>query len=226
MDAQLRREARAAVLIAVATVLFSALAGIGWGLVAPTEQLFVVEQGRGALLTGESTHQFDGLAMFLCFGAVVGVLTAVAAWRWRTVRGPLMQAGVFFGSVLGAVAMELLGEQVTEWLHPRPHNPPVGQFVSLPVEVSGWLALIMQPLIASLVMLFFAALNPSEHLGTGIVAPAGIYDRAGAFGASAYPQDDAISSPYPAAGGTLPYGEYEPAREAGSGSMPESRPRR
>ncbi|MFE9579672.1 DUF2567 domain-containing protein [Nocardia sp. NPDC006044] len=210
---------RAAVVVAVAVIVVSALGGVGWGLLAPTEQLFVVEPGRGAVLTGESVHQFDAVAMFVCFGAVAGVLSAVATWRWRSQRGPLLQLGLLAGSLIGAVVMARLGEQVAEWYHPRPHDPPVGQIVELPTEVGTWLALIVQPLLASLLVLFFAALNSSEDLGTGTAVAAGTYDPAGAF-------DPYRAASYPAGAGPLPYGNYEPAGEAGSGSLPETRPHR
>lgn len=215
----MRREVRAAVVIAVAVIVVSALAGVGWGLLAPTEQLFVVEPGRGAVLTGESGHQFDAVAMFVCFGAVVGVLSAVAAWRWRGVRGPLLLIGLLVGSLIGAVVMARLGEQVAQWYHPRPHDPPIGQVVELPTEVGTWLALVVQPLLASLLVLFFAALNSSEDLGAGTAVEAGSFDPAGAFGPYG-------AASYPAGTGPLPYGSYEPAREAGSGSLPETRPHR
>ncbi|MFB8280573.1 DUF2567 domain-containing protein [Nocardia colli] len=210
---------RGAVIVAVAVIVVSALGGVGWGLLAPTEQLFVVEPGRGAVLTGESVHQFDAVAMFVCFGAVAGVLSAVATWRWRSQRGPLLQIGLLVGSLIGAVVMARLGEQVAEWYHPRPHDPPVGQIVELPTEVGTWLALIVQPLLASLLVLFFAALNPSEDLGTGTTVEAGTYDPAGAF-------DPYGAASYPAGAGPLPYGSYEPAGEGGSGSLPETRPHR
>ncbi|MEV6562447.1 DUF2567 domain-containing protein [Nocardia sp. NPDC051756] len=214
-----KRALRAAVIVAVAVIVVSALGGVGWGLLAPTEQLFVVEPGRGAVLTGESVHQFDAVAMFVCFGAVIGVLSAVAVWRWRSERGPLLQLGLLVGSVVGAVVMARLGEQVAEWYHARPHDPPVGQIVELPTEVGTWLALIVQPLLASLLVLFFAALNSSEDLGTGTAVEAGTYDPAGAF-------DPYGAASYPAGTGPVPYGSYEPAREAGSGSLPETRPHR
>ncbi|MFC9433881.1 DUF2567 domain-containing protein [Nocardia sp. NPDC057030] len=214
-----RSALRAAVIVAVAVIVVSALGGIGWGLLAPTEQLFVVEPGRGAVLTGESVHQFDAVAMFVCFGAVVGVLSAAATWRWRSQRGPLLQIGLLVGSLIGAVVMARLGEQVAQWYHPRPHDPPVGQIVELPTEVGTWLALVVQPLLASLLVLFFAALNSAEDLGTGTAVEPGSYDPAGAF-------DPYRAASYPASAGPLPYGDYEPAREAGSGSSPETRPHR
>ncbi|WP_327114650.1 DUF2567 domain-containing protein [Nocardia sp. NBC_01730] len=207
-----RREMRAAAVIAVAVVVASAVGGVGWGWLAPTERLLVVEPGRGSVLTGESAHQFDAMALFLLAGAVLGLLSAIAAWRWRSARGPLLQIGLLIGSGVGAVVMARLGERVAEWLHPRPHNPPVGQIVALPIELGSTLALIVQPLVASLVMLFLAALSSSADLGTGTRADradGGSFGTAGAF----TPYGDA------ARGGELPYRGYEPAADA----LPEFR---
>ncbi|WP_324198952.1 DUF2567 domain-containing protein [Nocardia amamiensis] len=208
------REVRAAAVVAVAVVVTSAIVGVGWALLAPTERLLVVEPGRGVALTGESAHQFDALALFALMGAVLGLLSALAAWRWRSARGPLLQIGLLIGSGVGAVAMAAVGEQIAEWLHPRPHDPPVGQIVALPIEVGSALALIVQPLIASFVLLFLAALNTSEDLGTGRgTHKGGSFDTAGAF----TPYGDA------AHGTELPYRGYEPAAERHS--MPASHPR-
>jgi hypothetical protein len=220
----IRRELRAAVVIVIAVLLLSVLSGVVWGWLAPTEQLLVTQPGRGATLTGESVHQFDAMAIFVCIGAVTGLLSAVGAWRWRAMRGPIMQAGLLIGSVVGAIAMSRLGEQVAKWHHPRPHNPPIGQIVVLPTAVGSWLALIVQPLVAALVVLLLAALYPSDDLGTGFGGPYG----------ESRPVDDrsftaaSVYTPYGADGraadGAVAYGGYEPTGDAGSGSVPGSRP--
>ncbi|MFE3444878.1 DUF2567 domain-containing protein [Nocardia sp. NPDC059180] len=173
--AAVRREVGAAGVIAAAVIVANLIGAVVWGLLAPTEQLLVVQPGRGAALTGESAHQFDAVAMFVCAGAVIGVLSAVGAWRWRRMRGPIPYAGLLFGSIAGGWLMALLGEYIADWNNPRPADPPVGQIVALPTEVGTWLAMVPQPLIASLVVLFLAALSTSEDLGTGY---------AGAIGAS------------------------------------------
>ncbi|MEV6322085.1 DUF2567 domain-containing protein [Nocardia sp. NPDC051787] len=210
----LRSEVRAAALVAVAVVAASAIGGVGWALLAPTERLLVVEPGRGVALPGESAHRFDALALFVLAGAVLGLLSALAAWRWRSARGPLLQIGVLIGSGVGAAVLARVGEQAAEWLHPRPHDPPVGQIVALPIEVGSALALIVQPLIASFVLLLLAALNTSEDLGTGRGRRKGeSFDTAGTF----TPYGDA------AHGAELPYRGYEPA--ADGHSLPASHPR-
>ncbi|MFC9897848.1 DUF2567 domain-containing protein [Nocardia sp. NPDC127579] len=168
-----RREARAALLIAAAVLVLGIVGGVAWGYLAPAEHLLVTQPGRGAPLTGESMHQFDALAIFVCFGAVAGVLTAVAAWRWRTVRGPIMLGGLLFGSLLGGYAMWWFGETVAQWRFPRPVDPAVGSIIVMAPELGTALALLVQPLVAALVLLFLTAFSASEDLGTGFVGPFG-----------------------------------------------------
>ncbi|TLF81109.1 DUF2567 domain-containing protein [Nocardia cyriacigeorgica] len=171
--AAVRREVGAAGVIAAAVIVANLLGALVWALLAPAEQLLVVQPGRGAALTGESAHRFDAVAIFVCVGAVIGVCSAVGAWRWRRMRGPIAFAGLLFGSLAGGWLMALLGQYLADANHPRPTDPPVGQIVTLPPEVGTWLALVPQPLIASLVVLFLAALSSSEDLGTGYAGPVG-----------------------------------------------------
>ncbi|MGY4102194.1 DUF2567 domain-containing protein [Nocardia sp. R16R-3T] len=207
-----RREVRAAGLIAVAVVLLSALGGVVWAFIAPTEQYLVVKAradgvpAKGAALTGESVHRFDALAIFVCIGAVLGVLTAIGVWRWRRARGPLPQLGLLIGSGAGAYVMAKVGEQIMRWQHPMPYDPAVGQIVRLPVEVGSWLVLIVQPLLASLIVLFLAALSPTEDLGTGLRGPFGdarpYFTAASGFATV----DNADSNRCAVNGGPVPYG--------------------
>ncbi|GGK68450.1 DUF2567 domain-containing protein [Nocardia camponoti] len=161
-----RREVTVIGVVAAAIVGVSALVGVAWGLVAPTERLRVVQPGRAAVLTGESMHLFDGVGMFLCLGAVVGVLSVAAAWRVRSARGPVLGATVLVASGLGAAAMMFVGEGVAGLVHPRPTDPAVGAIIALPAEVGTVMALIVQPFIAALIMVFLAALHPRSDLGS------------------------------------------------------------
>lgn len=192
-----RRELRAAVALLLAVVAASLLAGVVWGLLAPTERVLVVEPGRGAALVGESLHRFDALAVFAGVGAVTGLLSAIGAWRWRRMRGPIQAAGLLLGSAAGAWLMARLGATVNAWDNPRPHDPPVGQIVALPVELESPLALVVQPLTAALVILLLAGLSATEDLGTGYSSPF----------------DDSRAQPYP--GSEDGYGAHhrEPAAE-------------
>ncbi|WP_238847267.1 DUF2567 domain-containing protein [Nocardia arthritidis] len=202
------REVRAGVFIVGAILLASAVGGALWGWLAPAEQFLVVEPGRGAALTGESVHQFDAVAVFLLIGAVTGFLSAAAAWRWRGARGPVMQLALLVGSFAGAVVMGKFGEQVAQWLHQRPHDPAVGQIVSLPPELGTWPAYLIQPLVVSLVVFFLAVLSPTEDLGTGNYRW---------FGDPESPDAAGTYEPYPV------YTPYGPVGDAGVNTGTDSR---
>ncbi|MEV0551341.1 DUF2567 domain-containing protein [Nocardia salmonicida] len=163
----LRREAVGVGIVLAAVLVASVAAGVVWGLLAPTERLRVTQPGRAAVLTGESLHLFDAVGMFLCIGAVVAVLSAVGAWRVRITRGPALVLGMLVASGLGAALMMWIGEWVAGVRHPRPDDPAIGQIIALPAEVGTDLALLIQPFLAALVLLFLAALHPSVDLGSG-----------------------------------------------------------
>lgn len=165
----LRRELIGVAGIAAGVLVASAVAGVVWGILAPTERLRVTQPGRAAVLTGESLHLFDAVGIFLCLGAVVAVLSAAAGWRVRSARGPALVVGVLLASGLGAAVMMWLGEAVAESRHPRPDDPAVGQIIALPVEIGTDLVLLVQPFLAALVLLFLAALHPRTDLGSGAV---------------------------------------------------------
>lgn len=184
-----RREVRAALGVVLVVLLVSAIGGVVWAVLAPTERVVVVQPGRGAALTGESAHRFDAMALFVCVAMVVGVLTAAAVWRLRRVRGPIMQCALLFASLVGAELMSWFGELVAHWMHPHSSNPPLHTIVAMPPTVDGWRDLVdhwihsdlsagawtvvlVQPLFAALVILLLAALSTSEDLGVGPAYPA------------------------------------------------------
>ncbi|MFC8044970.1 DUF2567 domain-containing protein [Nocardia sp. NPDC057353] len=190
----MRRELRAALAVGVGVLVVGALLGVAWGFLAPAERLIVVADGRGAPLTGESMHRFDALAIFVCLGAGLGLVSAAAAWRARSVRGPLLLVALLLGSFAGAYAMADIGELVAEMRNPRPDDPLVGQIVTLPAEVEAWQALLIQPLLAGLVFLFLAALSTAEDLGTGFTGPFG---ESRPVRAAEPEPEPAVYTPYP-----------------------------
>lgn len=217
-----KREGRAAALVFLAVAAFSALGGVVWAYLAPAEQLLVVEPDRGAPLTGESTHRFDAVAIYVLIAMVVAVLTAVATWRWRRVRGPILLVGLLAGAALGSSLMRWVGEAVAEQLHTRPAHPPVRSIVEIAPIVEGWPVLLVQPLLAALIVLIMAALSTSDDLGSGEYLP---------FGGE-LPQPEVVA---PGFGTAMTYGPYAngaPAQPLGPrdpvvpfeapGSVPES----
>lgn len=145
----------------------SVLAGVVWGMLAPPEKLLVVAPDRGVSLTGESLHRFDAIGMFVCAGLVVGILTAVAAWTLRRSRGPVALGAVLAGSAVGAGVMALAGLGVAALRYPHPGANTTGTIVAVAPGVGTLLVLIFQPLVAVVVTLVLAALNPYDDLGVG-----------------------------------------------------------
>lgn len=139
--------------------------GVLWGILAPPERLLVVAPDRGVALTGESLHRFDAIGMFVCAGLVVGILTAVAAWTLRRSRGPVTFGAVLAGSAVGAGVMALAGLGVAALRFPHPAATATGTIVAVAPGIGTLLALIFQPLAASVVTLVLAALNPYDDLG-------------------------------------------------------------
>lgn len=146
------------------SVLVGVLAGIVWALLAPAERFVVVAPGRGAALTGESLHRFDALAMAACAAIVAGIVLPVAVWAWTAVRGPLQFAGILIGSILGSGAMLGVGIAAARRVHPRPDDPATGSVVAVAPGFESPLLLVVQPLVASLVVLLLVAMNPHDNL--------------------------------------------------------------
>lgn len=147
-----------------ASAIAGVLGGLVWAALAPPEKFVVVDPGRGAALTGESMHRFDGLALFVCIAFVGGVVLPVALWAWTAARGPVLCVGVFVGAAIGSVVMLGIGIWVAGVVHPRPVDPPAGSVVTLAPGFESALVLLVQPLVASLVVLLLAAMNPHDNL--------------------------------------------------------------
>ncbi|WP_338891728.1 DUF2567 domain-containing protein [Rhodococcus sovatensis] len=161
------RDVRSARVLAVAvavSVLFGIVGGLVWGAAAPPEQFVVVDPGRGAALTGESLHRFDGIAIFVCISFVAGIVVPVALWTWTSVRGPVLFLGVLVGAALGSSAMLGVGIWLAGLIDPSPDNPQIGSVVSVAPGFESPLVLVVQPLLASLVVLLLAAMNPHDNL--------------------------------------------------------------
>ncbi len=161
----MRSRIRAVAGIMVGCVLLGVLGGVVWGLLAPGEHLLVVDEEHGQVIAGESYHLFDAIGIFVCIAGVLGVWSAVAAWRWRSMRGPVQVAGLLTGSTLGAFAMALIGGLVAGWRFPHVDNPAVNTVVAHPPTLETPLPLLVQPLLGMMAILLLAALSSREDLG-------------------------------------------------------------
>ncbi|EME21784.1 hypothetical protein G419_08019 [Rhodococcus triatomae BKS 15-14] len=160
-----RVEVRFAARAVVGVTALSAVAGIVWGLLAPAQHFLVVSGGGAVSLTGESIHQFDAMALFVCFGLVVGVLSAVAVWARRELRGVVQFAGLLVGSLVGAAAAAVVGEGVVGIRYPSLDDLELGQIVAAPPGIGTLVALIAQPLAAAVVYAALVSFSPDPNLG-------------------------------------------------------------
>ncbi|WP_256980922.1 DUF2567 domain-containing protein [Rhodococcus sp. 14-1411-2a] len=146
------------------SVAVSALGGMLWGFLAPAQQLLVVAQDRGAALTGESLHSFDGLAMFSFLSLALGLVLPIGWWLWRSERGPRLFGAVFVGALVGSVAAILVGNGIAASRFPKVTDPAVGSIVTVAPSIETPQVLIVQALMASLVIMLLAAMNPNDNL--------------------------------------------------------------
>ncbi|TFI45169.1 DUF2567 domain-containing protein [Rhodococcus sp. 1R11] len=151
-------------LVGGVTIALSAVGGLLWGLLAPSQQLLVFAQDRGATLTGESLHRFDALALFVLVSFALGILVPIGWWLWISQRGPRLFVAVLTGSLIGSVAAMLVGNGVAALRFPRADEPAVGSIVRVAPSIDTPTVLIVQALTASLVILLLAAMNPNDDL--------------------------------------------------------------
>ena len=162
-------------------------AGVVWAFLAPAVRLLVVAENRGVVLTGESLHRFDAVAIFVGIGLVLGVLSAVVVWRMRRSRGPGAVAALVAGSALGAGVAALVGMGIARLRFPSPDNPAVGSIIPEAPGVSTPMVLIVQPLAAVLVYVLLVSLSPHDDLGVGDGEPAVTSDESSAVVADGRP---------------------------------------
>ncbi|OZC65113.1 hypothetical protein CH306_20310 [Rhodococcus sp. 15-725-2-2b] len=146
------------------SVAVSALGGMLWGFLAPAQQLLVVAQDRGAALTGESLHRFDGLALFSFVSLALGLVIPIGWWLWKSERGPRLFGAILVGALAGSVAALLVGNGIAALRFPKAADPAVGSIVTVAPSIDTPLVLIVQALMASLVILLLAAMNPNDNL--------------------------------------------------------------
>lgn len=170
-------------LVGGASTVVGALAGLGWGLIAPGQHLYVADGGRTLAMDLDSNNVFAAIAIFILVTALAGVLCGALAWSWRSMRGPAVGLAVVFGGIVGAVLAAAIGGRVASarlgWPGEAGLTEMVGQVVVRPPTIglwsnSGsllWVALIGQALAAGLVYLFAAGLTAESDLGVADSAP-------------------------------------------------------
>lgn len=165
----------------VVSMVAGALAGVIWGLTAPGQHLFVIDEQHVLSLDLDSNNIFVAIAMFVLFTALAGVLCGAVAWAWRSVRGPGMGLGVMAGGLVGTWLAAGIGGQVSSvrlgWPGTDAFSGVVDQMVVRPpaIDLFGadlWVALLGQALAAGLVYMFAAGLSADSDLGVADLAGA------------------------------------------------------
>lgn len=105
--------ARGVAIVAVSLTAAGVLVGTLWSWLAPPAHGVIALTKAGdrvqAYLGAEADHFFTAAAMLLGMLCVVAVTGAVAAWQWRTHRGPLMVVALCAGSAAGAALAAATG---------------------------------------------------------------------------------------------------------------------
>jgi hypothetical protein len=101
----------------------------------------------------------DGRALFLCAG--LGVVVGIAAWLWRTRRGPIFALGATAAAAAGAGAMELSGRLFSG----GQTTGGQGEVFTLPVAVHAWGVVLIAPILALLVYIVCVLLVSPDDLG-------------------------------------------------------------
>jgi hypothetical protein len=85
--------------------------GLTWLALAPKTTAYVVPTGTSStvIIPAESESQVAGDARFLLLSLTAGIILAVIAWRFRSIRGPLALAVLGAGGLLCSLLATLIG---------------------------------------------------------------------------------------------------------------------
>lgn len=161
-------ELRATVVVVVVLALVGLLVGLIWAHVAP-RALYTVVQLKPALAQQndvESEAQVGVDGWFALIGAGVGLVTGVAAWRWKSARGPFFIVMLAAASLLSAVIAWRFGL----WLgrHPtqsqlQPIFDKLGNTFRPAIKMRAKSVLFFQPVGAVIAALISAGFAHDEH---------------------------------------------------------------
>lgn len=150
--------------LAVVGLLGLPLGGV-WALLVPTQKSVVTRTGELLPVLVEGFHEFDALAIFMLLSAATGVLTGVALWMIRGLRGPMVLIGAVLGSFIAAWLGMAAGVWFASLIYSVPPSLPAGEIVRAAPELKAVAAVLCQPLALALVYGFAASWNGLDDLG-------------------------------------------------------------
>lgn len=160
-----RGDVRGGLLVAGVLTLAGLPVGVIWYLVAPRLG-FRVDASGNLLPVGpsESEALIGADGWFTLLTAAAGLLAGVAAWWWRSVRGPIVAAGLAAGGLLGALLASWVG-------HLLGHGPSaaelhqVDRLIHAPLHLRATVALVVEPFVAVFGYVVGASFAGEDDLG-------------------------------------------------------------
>lgn len=145
----------------VVAAVVGALLGVGWALLAPPRHVGVLGDGRAAVLTGESLHRFDAVALFALVTAAAGVVGAAA--MWRAGQGtPRRALGIVASAAVGSVSAAGVGLGLAAWRYPDAADAAAGTVVALAPDLATPMAVLPGPLAAAVTLVVLVAFAPDD----------------------------------------------------------------
>jgi len=137
-----------------------------WVRIAPGEVFRIFTDGGYGLLPTASSFRYAAIAMFCLIGLIMGVLQAVGAWAWRSVRGTITLVGEGLGAGVGALTAYLIGRAMAGGVVPGSVGAsPVERIVHAPPVSGSAIVLLVQPAAALVVYTLLAAWSGRADLG-------------------------------------------------------------
>ncbi|ACV79503.1 DUF2567 domain-containing protein [Nakamurella multipartita] len=163
---------RAARVVLIGAGAAGVLQGLLWAFLAPGVPYKVLADGRYGALPSTTSYHFVALALFCWLGIIVGVLTAVLAWRARTSRGWPMLLTVVGASFAGSLIAWGLGRLIAPGTDPASVGASAADSIVVSAPSTGTiLAVLAQPVAAALVYTFLVAWNGRPDLSVPATPP-------------------------------------------------------
>ena len=137
--------------------------GLTWLALAPKTIAYVVPTGPSAtvIIPAESESQVAGDARFLALSLGAGIVLAVIAWRFRSLRGPFALVVLAVGGLLCSLLATLLGSALAS----GQRNGAPQSVIHPPLSLHATQMLWAQAFIAVLAYVVIAGLTSDPNLG-------------------------------------------------------------
>lgn len=157
---------RGAAVVVGVCLIAGVLQGLIWAFLAPGVPYKVLADGRYGALPTTTSYRFVSLALFCWLGIIVGLLTALGAWRVVAARGWRMVLVLVGGCAVGALIAWGLGVLVAPGTDPASVGATSADSIVVAPPTTGTiLAVLAQPAVAALVYLFLVAWDGRPDLG-------------------------------------------------------------